>query len=82
MTSITAQRILALARAKPGDADAVIVVGERRPRAFDWIGDRPGVRAAGDCIVPRRVQHAVSEGCQAAAEILESTTLKSGQVVP
>ena len=63
-------------------ADAVIVVGERRPRAFDWIGDRPGVRAAGDCIVPRRVQHAVSEGCQAAAEILQTATLNSVQVVP
>jgi hypothetical protein len=40
------------------------------------------VRAAGDCIVPRRVQHAVSEGCQAAAEILQTATLKSVQVVP
>jgi 2,4-dienoyl-CoA reductase (NADPH2) len=73
--------IVPLARANSVDADAVIVVGERRPRPFDWIGDRPGVRAAGDCIVPRRVQHAVSEGCQAAAEILETATLKSVQVV-
>ena len=64
------------------DADAVIVVGERRPRALDWIGERPGVRAAGDCIVPRRVQHAVSEGSQAAAEILQPHALKSLQVVP
>jgi 2,4-dienoyl-CoA reductase (NADPH2) len=63
-------------------ADIVIVVGERRPRAIDWIGERPGVRAAGDCIVPRRVQHAVSEGSQAAAEILQAHSLKSLQVVP
>jgi 2,4-dienoyl-CoA reductase (NADPH2) len=74
--------IVPLARADTVDADAVIVVGERRPRAFDWIGDRPGVRAAGDCIVPRRVQHAVSEGCQAAAEILQTAPLKSLQAAP
>jgi hypothetical protein len=28
------------------------------------------MRAVGDCIVPRRVQHAVSEGCAAAEQIL------------
>ena len=74
--------IVPLARKNSVDADAVIVVGERRPRPFDWIGDRPGVRAAGDCIVPRRVHHAVSEGCQAAAEILQTVPLKSLQAAP
>jgi 2,4-dienoyl-CoA reductase-like NADH-dependent reductase (Old Yellow Enzyme family) len=54
-------------------ADAVVVVGERRPRSWSWLGEHAGgVRAAGDCIVPRRVQHAVSEGCAAAQEILEA----------
>lgn len=51
-------------------ADAVIVVGERRARPWAWIGDRPGVQVAGDCLVPRRVQHAVSEGCAAAERIV------------
>jgi 2,4-dienoyl-CoA reductase-like NADH-dependent reductase (Old Yellow Enzyme family) len=54
-------------------ADAVIVVGERRPRAWSWLGEHPGgVRAVGDCLVPRRVQHAVSEGCAAAEQILRA----------
>jgi 2,4-dienoyl-CoA reductase (NADPH2) len=54
-------------------ADAVIVVGERRPRSFAWLGEpAAGVRAVGDCLVPRRVQHAVAEGRAAAAEILQA----------
>jgi 2,4-dienoyl-CoA reductase-like NADH-dependent reductase (Old Yellow Enzyme family) len=53
-------------------ADAVIVVGERRPRSWSWLGERAGVRAVGDCIVPRRVQHAVSEGRAAADQILHA----------
>jgi 2,4-dienoyl-CoA reductase (NADPH2) len=56
------------------DADAVIVVGERRPRSWSWLGERSGgVRAVGDCVVPRRVQHAVSEGCAAAEQILRAS---------
>jgi heterodisulfide reductase subunit A-like polyferredoxin len=50
----------------------VIVVGERRPRSWSWLGERAGVRAAGDCIVPRRVQHAVAEGRAAAEQILHA----------
>jgi 2,4-dienoyl-CoA reductase-like NADH-dependent reductase (Old Yellow Enzyme family) len=54
-------------------ADTVIVVGERRPRSWAWLGDRAGsARAVGDCIVPRRVQHAVAEGCVAAGQILQA----------
>jgi 2,4-dienoyl-CoA reductase-like NADH-dependent reductase (Old Yellow Enzyme family) len=53
-------------------ADAAIVVGERRPRTWAWLGERGGVRAVGDCIVPRRVQHAVSEGRAAAEQILHA----------
>jgi 2,4-dienoyl-CoA reductase-like NADH-dependent reductase (Old Yellow Enzyme family) len=52
------------------DADAVVHVGERRARSWAWLGDRPGVHAVGDCVVPRRVQHAVSEGCAAAEAII------------
>jgi 2,4-dienoyl-CoA reductase-like NADH-dependent reductase (Old Yellow Enzyme family) len=53
------------------DADAVIVVGERRAR--DWRPLVPGeatVRVIGDALVPRRVAHAVSEGRAAAEAIL------------
>jgi 2,4-dienoyl-CoA reductase-like NADH-dependent reductase (Old Yellow Enzyme family) len=53
-------------------ADAVIVVGERQPRPWSWLGERAGVHAVGDCIVPRRVQHAVSEGRAAAEQILHA----------
>jgi 2,4-dienoyl-CoA reductase (NADPH2) len=52
------------------EADAVVHVGERRARSWAWLGDRPGVQAVGDCVVPRRVQHAVSEGCAAAEAIV------------
>ena len=45
------------------EADAVIVVGERRPR--DWaplVADLPRAIVIGDAIVPRRVSHAIAEG--------------------
>jgi 2,4-dienoyl-CoA reductase (NADPH2) len=56
------------------DADAVVHVGERRARSWAWIGDRTGVQVVGDCLVPRRVQHAVSEGCAAAEAIVATRT--------
>jgi 2,4-dienoyl-CoA reductase (NADPH2) len=56
------------------EADAVVLVGERRARSWAWIGDRTGVQAVGDCLVPRRVQHAVSEGCAAADAIVATRT--------
>jgi 2,4-dienoyl-CoA reductase-like NADH-dependent reductase (Old Yellow Enzyme family) len=52
-------------------ADLLIVVGERRPRRLDF--DLPaglGVRAIGDCVVPREVAQALGEGRAAAAELL------------
>jgi 2,4-dienoyl-CoA reductase-like NADH-dependent reductase (Old Yellow Enzyme family) len=52
-------------------ADLLIVVGERRPRRLDF--DLPaglGARAIGDCVVPREVAQALSEGRAAAAELL------------
>jgi 2,4-dienoyl-CoA reductase (NADPH2) len=50
------------------DANTVVVVGERRAR--DWSTLVPhgcAVQVVGDALVPRRVQHAISEG-RAAAE--------------
>jgi 2,4-dienoyl-CoA reductase-like NADH-dependent reductase (Old Yellow Enzyme family) len=61
-------------------ADAVIVVGERRPRSWSWLGERAGVRAVGDCIVPRRVQHAISEGHAAAGQILHAAEPVLGSI--
>lgn len=52
-------------------ADAVVVVGERRPRVvteFESL-DGPSVLVIGDAITPRRVAHAISEG-RAAADAL------------
>jgi 2,4-dienoyl-CoA reductase (NADPH2) len=49
------------------EADAVIVVGERRAR--DWSGlvaGLPGAIVIGDAIAPRRVAHAIAEGRAAA----------------
>jgi 2,4-dienoyl-CoA reductase-like NADH-dependent reductase (Old Yellow Enzyme family) len=51
-------------------ADAAIVVGERRPLAWEpLVPAGPPAVVIGDAIVPRRVAHAVSEGRAAAALI-------------
>ena len=54
-------------------ADAVVVVGERRPREWGELvrPDGPPVVVVGDAINPRRTAHAISEGRAAAAAILE-----------
>lgn len=56
-------------------ADVLVTVGERRPRRPD-VGPaaRRTVRAIGDCVVPRRIAHAVAEG-RAAAEAVIATPL-------
>jgi 2,4-dienoyl-CoA reductase (NADPH2) len=57
------------------EADAVIVVGERRPR--DWgplVADLPGAIVIGDAIVPRRVAHAIAEGRAAARALLDGSS--------
>jgi 2,4-dienoyl-CoA reductase-like NADH-dependent reductase (Old Yellow Enzyme family) len=59
------------------EADAVIVVGERRPR--DWapiVAELPGAIVIGDAIVPRRTAHAIAEG-RAAARALVQTAVTS-----
>ena len=54
----------------PLDADAVIAVGERRPRALDPpLPDALTAVVIGDAIVPRRAAHAIAEG-RAAARLL------------
>lgn len=59
------------------EADAVIVVGERRPRDFaPLVADLPGATVIGDAIVPRRVSHAIAEG-RAAARALRQTAVTS-----
>ena len=59
------------------EADAVIVVGERRPR--DWsdlaLADGPPALVVGDAIVPRRTAHAIGEG-RAAAEAIVAGRLE------
>jgi NADPH-dependent 2,4-dienoyl-CoA reductase/sulfur reductase-like enzyme len=64
-------------------ADAVIVVGERRPR--DWsafeAGDGPGVVVIGDAVVPRRVAHAIAEGRAAAETVLAGAPIEPGAPV-
>ncbi|QUH06028.1 FAD-dependent oxidoreductase [Saccharopolyspora erythraea] len=53
------------------EADTLVVAGERRPREFDHIAaQHQTVRAIGDCVVPRRVSHAVAEGRAAAEAVL------------
>jgi len=54
-------------------AEFVVAVGERKPAALPTFGDDITVRAIGDCIVPRRVSHAVAEGRAAAETILAAS---------
>jgi 2,4-dienoyl-CoA reductase (NADPH2) len=49
------------------DADRVVVVGERRPRAVDAVA--PLMLAIGDAVVPRRAAHAIAEGRAAADRV-------------
>jgi 2,4-dienoyl-CoA reductase-like NADH-dependent reductase (Old Yellow Enzyme family)/thioredoxin reductase len=64
------------------EADVVIVVGERRPR--DWSrfeDDERGIVVIGDCIVPRRVAHAITEGRAAAGTVLAGRAVPAGEPV-
>jgi 2,4-dienoyl-CoA reductase (NADPH2) len=55
------------------DVDLVVAVGERRANVLPSL-TRTTTRAIGDCVVPRKVAHAIAEGRQAAVDILESLT--------
>jgi 2,4-dienoyl-CoA reductase (NADPH2) len=68
--SVTARNVISGAVSEL-PADVVVVVGERRSR--DWeelLPPGPAVQVVGDAIVPRRVQHAISEGRAAAAALV------------
>ena len=68
-TSLTARNVLS---GKTADlpADLVVVVGERRARAWEQLVPAgPGVQVIGDALVPRRVHHALAEGRAAAREL-------------
>jgi 2,4-dienoyl-CoA reductase (NADPH2) len=68
-TSMTARTVISGA-AEAFPADVLVVVGERRPLAWEQlVPDGPAVQVIGDAVVPRRVQHAVSEGRAAAARL-------------
>ncbi|MFF3056834.1 FAD-dependent oxidoreductase [Streptomyces sp. NPDC057909] len=55
--------------------DVLVTVGERLPRRPDLTpADGQTVRAVGDCVVPRRIAHAVAEG-RAAAEAVAARPL-------
>ncbi|MFI5675563.1 oxidoreductase [Streptomyces cellulosae] len=57
-------------------ADVLVTVGERRPHRPDFTpAAHQTVHAIGDCVVPRRVAHAVAEG-RAAAEALTTRTTR------
>jgi 2,4-dienoyl-CoA reductase-like NADH-dependent reductase (Old Yellow Enzyme family) len=68
-TSVTARNVLS-GKTTELPADLVVVVGERRPRAWEsMVPAGPGVHVIGDAVVPRRVHHAVAEG-RATARLL------------
>jgi 2,4-dienoyl-CoA reductase-like NADH-dependent reductase (Old Yellow Enzyme family) len=68
-TSVTARNVLSGQTADLA-ADLIVVVGERRARAWEPIVPAgPGVHIIGDAAVPRRVHHAIAEG-RATARLL------------
>jgi 2,4-dienoyl-CoA reductase-like NADH-dependent reductase (Old Yellow Enzyme family) len=68
-TSVTARNMLS-GQTTELPADLVVVVGERRARAWEpLVPDGPGVHVIGDAAVPRRVHHAIGEG-RATARLL------------
>ncbi len=61
-TSVTARNVMSGATDELA-ADMVVVVGERRARAWEpLVPAGPAVHVIGDAVVPRRVHHAIAEG--------------------
>lgn len=51
-------------------ADVLVTVGERLPYRPDITpADGQSVHAVGDCVVPRRIAHAIAEGRAVAEEL-------------
>jgi 2,4-dienoyl-CoA reductase-like NADH-dependent reductase (Old Yellow Enzyme family) len=72
-TSLTARNLMSGKRTEV-PADAVVVVGERRPRASNHlVRPGPGVQIIGDAVVPRKAHHAISEGRAAASHVSART---------
>ena len=68
-TWLTARNVLS-GRTADLPADLVVVVGERRARAWGHLMPAgPGVQVIGDALVPRRVHHALAEGRAAARQM-------------
>ena len=60
--SVTARNVMSGATDEL-PADLVVVVGERRARAWEpLVPAGPAVHVVGDAVVPRRVHHAIAEG--------------------
>jgi hypothetical protein len=56
--------------------DLVVMVGERRARAWEALmPEGPSVHVVGDAIVPRRVHHAIAEGRAAANAVNQNQGL-------
>jgi 2,4-dienoyl-CoA reductase (NADPH2) len=76
-TSVTARNVLS-GQTTELAADLVVVVGERRPRAWEpMVPAGPGVHVIGDAAVPRRVHHAIAEG-RATARLLSGAVRSLG----
>jgi 2,4-dienoyl-CoA reductase-like NADH-dependent reductase (Old Yellow Enzyme family) len=68
-TALTTRNVLSGKTAEL-PADLVVVVGERRARAWEHLVPAgPAVQVIGDAVVPRRVHHAVAEGRAAAQQM-------------
>jgi 2,4-dienoyl-CoA reductase-like NADH-dependent reductase (Old Yellow Enzyme family) len=80
-TSVIARNVVS-GRTVELSADLVVVVGERRARAWDPLvptlasaptQSGPSVHVIGDAVVPRRVHHAIAEGRAAARQVTGCT---------
>jgi hypothetical protein len=68
-TSMTARNVMSGQTAEL-PADLVVVVGERRARAWEPLAPAGSdVHVVGDAVVPRRVHHAIAEGRAAARRV-------------
>jgi 2,4-dienoyl-CoA reductase-like NADH-dependent reductase (Old Yellow Enzyme family) len=70
--SVTARNVMSGA-ADELPADLVVIVGERRARAWEpLMPPGPAVHVIGDAVVPRRVHHAIAEGRAVARSLSQS----------